>query len=277
MNKIFSDIVIPVLWKWPLEIILSEKFNLKLKYIGSLNDEDITLYQADANPNPELISMENYSRLSLECIKRANILKLFCFLENPVFNNEFFIQWAFPDELKEIWRSISISWHIWKEQREFNLKHREFRSFVFWGITNINSVEVTGFKCLMDDVFPIKQDVLDFILEMISAIFDATDLKVKFLMLSSLLEFLIINESKNPKIPDDSIAQRFAQRLSILQERYFFYKREIDKDEEYKYLNNSWEAAYKEVKKLYDIRSCIIHWNLHSNTKRNFLDTLSSK
>jgi len=74
---------------------------------------------------------------------------------------------------------------------------------------------------------------------MISATFDAIDLKVKFLMLSSLLEFLVINDSKNSKIPDDSITQRFAQRLSILQERYFFYKREIDKNEEYKYLNNS--------------------------------------
>ncbi len=261
MNKIFSDIVIPILWKWPDEIIISEKYNLKLKFIGNLNDNEISLYQVEIHNKLELISMENYARLYAEYAKKTNILKLFCFLENPTFNNEFFIQGAFSDELKEIWRSISISWHIWKEHREFNLKNREFRTFVFWGITKINSIEITWFKYLIDDVFQIKENDLDFILEMMSAVFDSNNLKVKFLMLSSLLEFIVITETKNPKISDDSISQRFTQRLSILQERYLFYKREIDKDEEYKNLCHSWEIAYQDVKKLYDIRSCIIHWN----------------
>lgn len=92
----------------------------------------------------------------------------------------------------------------------------------------------------MDGIFHTKEDDLDFILEMINATFDSNDVKVKFLMLSSLLEFIVITDTKNnPNIPDDSISQRFTQRLSILQERYLFYKRELDKDEEYKYLDHS--------------------------------------
>ena len=262
MNKVFSDIVIPILWKWPHEIIISEKYNLKLKFIGSLNEDTISLYQVEIHNKLELVSKENYARLYAECSKKTNILKLFCFLENPTFNNKFFIQGAFPDELKEIWRSISISWHIWKEHSEFNSKNRELRAFLFEWITKIDSEEVAWFKYLVDGIFHTKEDDLDFILEMINATFDSNDVKVKFLMLSSLLEFIVITDTKNnPNIPDDSISQRFTQRLSILQERYLFYKRELDKDEEYKYLDHSWDIAYKDVKKLYEIRSKIVHWN----------------
>lgn len=263
MLKTFSEIIIPALWNWPDIIVVSEKFNLTLQNIWIIQD-DITFYKAEMRSPDELITSDNYLNLLAKYSNKTNLLKLFCFLENPYFNNEFFIQWANPEELKSIWQNIIVSWLVLKDQREFHLKHREFRPYAFWGVTKIDSIEVTWFRYLVDDVFQIKENDFNFILEMIWATFDASNVKVKFLLLSSLLEYIVISDSSNnkDKTPEDSIAQRYAQRLSIIQERYIFYKREIDKDEEYKYLTHSWESAYKEIKLLYDIRSCIIHWNL---------------
>gem|GEM_PF-3090383 len=84
------------------------------------------------------------------------------------------------------------------------------------------------------DISEQKNEKLEFILQIISSVIDSKDTKIKFLLLCSLLEFILITSEKRNK-EEDSIRTRFAQRISIARERFVFNQVNICKDERFQY------------------------------------------
>lgn len=261
-------LIMPLFWKIDNELYISKKLGIKvrnlnvweydilyrniIKWVHEINSKYYKLSWIDYKiyRNIIIIEIDEYDSLGTSSEKYqkdrmklnekySSILNLFFFMNDHIN----FLEDSgcrFLDTFIDI-KNTELGIRIL--QTSYSMNKSELYSFE---IIRENFLEYWE---LLDTFYDTYKDKINFVWEIITNIKNNYDNKFNFILVMTIIEFLLVNDWKKT----DSIRYQFIiKSLSILNLlKYVNVNNNID-------FSNIW----KELWKLYDIRSVIVHWNL---------------